>query len=185
MIWSMLGKVVGTAIGLAFLLWWPVWPVRLYVGAFLLGAAPIWLELFATQISGVEPSLENRRGWRLADAGIDAFSFLLAPTIWMGGRVLPRLFLFESGRRALTLALLVFLVAGLYRFGRFLRDGLAEGEYFDGLPVTYTGYLWAPWVYLARWGWVEPAVTVLGFASLAMVWKGLRIRRTHTRHDAS
>jgi phosphatidylserine synthase len=74
---------------------------------------------------------------------------------------------------------------GLFRLGRFLKTGLEEGQFFRGLPVTYTGYWWIFCAWFVEHSFIWIANIGLVLLSFLMVWTGIKIKRTQTRYDAS
>ena len=102
--------------------------------ATFIGILPIWFEVIASTLTKVEPARENRRSFLIADALIDISVFLLIPSAW---------FAWNRPQHPLHLVCLgVFVFCGIWRIHRFLKIGLDHTGSFQGLPVTYTGYLW-------------------------------------------
>jgi hypothetical protein len=172
MLFTLLAKVLGTSVGLVAAMRYPGHPV--WVAA-LLGITPIWLELAATAATGLEPSLEKRPLWKFADAVVDALSFVLVPAAWLAAVF--------GGPGLLPWGLAVFVGCGIYRLQRFVRRGLVDGQHFEGLPVTYTGYAWFVCAFALAHGWVLPATVVLCTLGFLMVWTRFQVRRTQTRND--
>jgi hypothetical protein len=172
MIFTLLAKVIGTSVGLTAAVLYPEHPV--WVAA-LIGIPPIWLEVFATLVTGKEPSLETRPGWRRADALVDATSFVLVPAFWLASQFAQPLLWTGIG---------FFVCCGLFRLERFLRRGLVEGQHFEGLPVTYTGYVWFACTYALTRGWVTLPALALCTLAVLMVWTRFKVRRTQTRNDS-
>jgi hypothetical protein len=168
-IFILVSKLFGSLAGFFF---YRAWGESLWVGAAGLGILPIWLELLTTWATGVEPSLEPRKLWRYADAVVDILVFAVIPAFWVGVQ-------FPS----LGFDLCVFTFAGVYRVVHFLRKGLVGGLYFEGLPITYTGYLWLPLVLLLERGIALFALVLLYTASFLMVWTRLKIKRTQVPND--
>jgi hypothetical protein len=162
----MAGKLLGSLLGwIAALLW----PQARALQAGILGIAPIWLEVAASRLSGVEPGRESRKSWRLLDGAVDAWAFVIGPAAWListGG--LPGW--------AERLALALFLAAGLFRLGRFIRTGLAPDGRFEGLPVTYTGYFWIGGIFLLSGGWNEIFAVSLTLLAVLMSARNFRVR---------
>ena len=170
MVFVLAAKILGTVGGLALL----VTGAGDLPTAFGIGVLPLWLELLAAWITRCDPSLETRPPWRYADAAVDTVCFVLIPSFWLGLQY-----------PVLGFDLLVFASSGLYRILRFLRYGLVAGRYFEGLPVSYTGYLWMGLVMLLRKDWIVPAMGLLYVTSFFMVWSRLKIRRAQIPRDAS
>lgn len=171
MVFTLLAKLLGTSVGLVAATGYPHHPV--WVAA-LLGIPPIWLEVAATAGTGLEPSLESRPAWRWADALVDAASFVCVPALWLGSAFPHPL---------LWCGLALFIGCGLFRLGRFLRRGLVDGQHFEGLPVTYTGYVWFPCAYALAHDWVLLPTLALCTLAFLMVWTRFKVRRTQTRND--
>jgi hypothetical protein len=173
MIWTMVAKLFASIIGAAVWVWFDG---PCYVVAAAIGVLPIWLELAATRLTGCEPSLEKRPLWKVVDNGIDAISFVVLPVAWFAS--VTRL-----GWPA-YLGLVTFTCCGFFRLIRFVRKGLISDRFFEGLPVTYTGYSWVVLAVLDRWQQSWIALVLLLALSGAMVSTRIRIRRTQTRYDA-
>jgi hypothetical protein len=134
--------------------------------AFLVGICPIWFEVIASYVTKVEPAKEKRRKWVVADAIADATAFIILPALWY----------FPFTESASKLALVFFISSGIARITRFVMEGLNPAGSFEGLPVTYTGYLWCVLVLISN---IEsnygPAI-LLVIISVAMVTKQIQIR---------
>ena len=173
MIWILAAKLVGSGVGAAL---WASFDGPSYGVAAAIGILPIWLELAATRLTGREPSLEKRLLWKVLDNGCDAVSFVLLPVAWFA--CVTRL-----GWPAYA-GLAAFAGCGTFRLVRFVRKGLVSDQFFEGLPVTYTGYAWVVLAAIDQWGQPWVALALLLCLSYAMVSTRIRIRRTQTRHDA-
>jgi hypothetical protein len=101
---------------------------------FAIGVLPIWSETLASYFTKFEPAREGRKAWLYIDAIVDFGVFIVAPLTWWGMNQTVEGWFYLSGA--------VFLGAGLFRIVRFLKRGLNQDGYFQGLPVTYTGYIW-------------------------------------------
>jgi len=79
----------------------------------------------------------RRAGWRdtptvvRLEALVDCVSFVAAPAALVASL---------CHRVEVTPAIVVFVLAGLYRLARFQIEGMVNGGY-RGLPVTYSGYI--------------------------------------------
>ena len=173
MIWILAAKLVGSAIGAIL---WGTFNGPCCGVAAAIGVLPIWLELAATRLTGCEPSLEKRPLWKAVDNGVDAVSFVLLPVAWFACVTC-------LGWPAYG-GLAVFAGCGLYRLIRFVRKGLLSEQFFEGLPVTYTGYAWVVLAAIDQWDQPWIALALLLTLSYAMVSTRIRIRRTQTRYDA-
>jgi phosphatidylserine synthase len=173
MIWTMAAKLFASIIGAALWVW--VDGPSCVVAA-TVGVLPIWLESAATRLTGCEPSLEKRLLWKVVDNGIDAMSFVLLPVAWFASVTC-------LGWPAYV-GLITFACCGIFRLIRFVRGGLLSEQFFEGLPVTYTGYAWIVLVILDRWEQTWIALALLLALSGAMVSTRIHIRRTQTRYDA-
>ena len=155
-----------------------------FLQALWIGIIPIWLEVGMTLSSGVEPSLETRTGWRWADACADLLAFILVPSFWFLEWVSRE----KSGVELAVIGagIAAFVFCGFYRVIRFVRNGLVDGQFFVGLPVTYTGYLWlvlTVLIYTLGRASVFVGSVLLLIAAYAMVTHRIQIRRTQTRND--
>ena len=63
---------------------------------------------------------------------VDFSSFIVAPALFV---------ISFSMHPFLLSSLILFVFAGMFRISRFNLEGLIEGRYYRGLPVTYNGYL--------------------------------------------
>ncbi len=161
MIWVLAAKLVGSLIGAAL---WVCFDGPSYAAAAAIGILPIWLELAATRLTGCEPSLEKRLLWRAVDNGVDAASLVVLPAAWFA--CVTRL-----GWPAYA-GLAVFAGCGLFRLIRFVRKGLLGDQFFEGLPVTYTGYAWV--VLAARsTGGTSPGFNAAALAAVPFLRHGL------------
>lgn len=155
-----------------------------FLQALWIGILPIWLEVGITLSTGVEPSLETRPAWKRADACADLIAFVLVPSFWFLGWVIREKSAFELV--AIGAGVAAFVFCGFYRVIRFVRNGLVDGQFFVGLPVTYTGYLWlvlTVLIYTVGRASVFVASAALLAVAYAMVTNRIRIRRTQTRND--
>jgi hypothetical protein len=172
MISTLTAKLVASIVGVAL---WACFDGPSFGVAAAIGVLPIWLELAATRLSGYEPSLEKRPLWRVVDNSIDAVSFVLVPVAWFA--CVTRL-----GWPAYV-GLVAFAGCGIFRLIRFVREGLLSDQFFEGLPVTYTGYAWVVLAALDQWEQTWIALALLLALSWAMVSTRIHIRRTQTRYD--
>jgi hypothetical protein len=148
-------------ISILALVWALPQPQPIFIQGFAIGVLPIWSEALASRLLKFEPAREVQKYWLYVDAATDIAVFLMAPLVW--------LCLSSSGGFLLQFGMTVFLAAGLFRIGRFLKSGLDSSGYFQGLPVTYTGYIW-PIMMLAPSNWLaQIATAILLAAGVAMV----------------
>jgi hypothetical protein len=135
-------------------------PEPSFLQGFAIGVLPIWSEALASYLTKFEPAREGRKLWLYLDAAVDAGVFLVAPLTWWGMN--------QSMEEWFYLSSAVFLGAGLFRIVRFLRRGIDNHGYFQGLPVTYTGYIW-PLMTLAPSGLQPPlSAAILLLFGIAM-----------------
>jgi hypothetical protein len=168
----MAAKLAASIVGAAL---WAGFYGPAFLVAWAIGILPIWSELVATRLTGCEPSTEDRLLWKIIDNCIDAASFVLLPVAWFAS--VTRL-----GWPA-YIGLAAFAGCGIYRLVRFVRKGLASNQFFEGLPVTYTGYAWVVLAAVDWWNQPWVAFVLLTGLSYAMVSTRIRIRRTQTRND--
>jgi len=134
--------------------------------AAVLGILPIWFEVAASRALDIEPGFESRKVFRALDALVDAVVFVLVPAFW---------YLTVTARDwPVWTAVLGFVFCGIFRLIRFALQGLSADGQFEGLPVTYTGYLWPLIVALERISIWLPIPMIL-LASAAMVSHRIRI----------
>ncbi len=139
------------------------------VQAFLIGVIPIWSEVLMSRLTNIEPAREKRKLLLFIDALADIASFLLAPVIWYFNFDKPSSYLVQ-------IALILFLLTGIFRILIFLRNGLDGNGCFTGLPVTYTGYVW---ILLTAVNAISPTYVpamLLICLSWAMLSKHIKIR---------
>ncbi|MGE5086107.1 MAG: hypothetical protein ACM3MG_07365 [Bacillota bacterium] len=161
MVLCLLGKILSSLLAVVFISSGGV--VGLYLQAFLIGVLPIWSEVFVSFLLKYEPAREKQKNLLLIDAIVDGLVFVIIPVGWLWFALNPGdIFLFP---------LLCFLGAGIYRLVRFLKGGLSDRGYFQGLPVTYTGYVWLPLSYLCavKLSWL--AIVILLVLSFLMATK--------------
>ncbi len=101
--------------------------------SFLIGVLPIWLEVLASNLTKVEPARERRLNIKIIDNIVDGIVFILVPAIWYS--------VHQGPDAPILIFVLIFALAGIWRLVKFVKNGLSE-NFFVGLPVTYTGYLW-------------------------------------------
>lgn len=131
MIYCIGAKLIVSILALA---WALPHPSPIFLQGFAIGVLPIWSEALASYFTKFEPAREGLKGWLYLDAAVDAIVFLLAPIIWWA--------LVRADTSFLRIGGFVFLSTGFFRIIRFLLNGLDNSGYFQGLPVTYTGYIW-------------------------------------------
>lgn len=159
-------KLAGTAGGVAALHFGKLPPI---IALAIIGILPVWLEAVASAVIGVEAGREYRLGWKLADLIVDGISFIFAPAVtftWLAQGRFPEVF-FPF--------LAVFALCGGIRIARFFWKGLLNDRYFEGLPLTYTGYFWWVIFALAEKDHAEWALAILALESLAMISTFIRI----------
>jgi hypothetical protein len=97
--------------------------------SFLIGVLPIWFEVLASFLTKIEPAREQRFIIKTIDNLVDSVVFILMPAIWY------------SFFQKIDLTIIIFILAGIWRLIKFVRLKKV-GDFFIGLPVTYTGYIW-------------------------------------------
>ncbi|MFM6928631.1 MAG: hypothetical protein ACKOX6_09210 [Bdellovibrio sp.] len=140
MVLCLLGKIISSVFAVLFISSGK--NIDIYLQGFLIGVLPIWSEVFASFLLKYEPAREGNKSLLLVDAVVDGLVFVIVPVGWFWFTLQPE--------AILIVPLLVFLGAGMYRLFRFLKRGLAQSGYFQGLPVTYTGYVWLLLIYLVE-----------------------------------
>lgn len=134
-----------------------------YLQGLLIGVLPIWSEVLASFLLKYEPARENNKSLLLVDAIVDGLVFVIVPVGWFWFMLKP------DG--VLLFPLLCFLGAGMYRLIRFFKSGLSGKGYFQGLPVTYTGYIWLPLVFVLNFKLPWLAAAILVASSFLMATK--------------
>jgi len=142
-----LSKLVSSLVAV-FVVWrWPGLPL---LHAACLGILPVWAEVVASLVTKTEPGREGRFGVRLIDNLVDGYVFILVPSLWWA--------YFHPA----AWGLLLFVPAGVFRLQRFVRRGLSAAGMFEGLPVTYTGYLWVVLQLVDHYWFTQIAFSVMG-----------------------
>lgn len=162
----MLAKTLSSifALGMSFL-----FTKQFLLQSALIGVLPIWSEVAASTLTKVEPAREQRQFLLRIDALIDVTVFLLVPAAWFALKV--------SANFIVLLGLCFFIFCGIWRILRFLKTGLDQSGSFQGLPVTYTGYLW-PVLCLLPQTTIGDLITVVLLIALsyAMISSKIRIK---------
>jgi hypothetical protein len=171
MLWLALAKLSGAA--LAWVLY--VRGVDSLICLAVVGVAPIWLEVAVSLLTGIEASLEKRPIWLIADNLVDAVVFLISPVAFPS----------ELIAAVNEFVPLLFVFCGLFRLVRFVRQGLVDGLYFEGLPVTYTGYAWPAIAGIILSPLLYWAPLLLLPLCWAMLSKRVRIKRGAGRAEVS
>ncbi len=167
--YCILAKFFTTLTAVLFLIKCDINPL---VQAFLIGIAPIWSEVLISQLTNIEPAREKRQALLITDALVDIISFILVPMIWYFNLNKPSSYLVQ-------VSLTLFLLSGIFRILRFLRNGLDDRGYFSGLPVTYTGYTWILITAVNNFDSTYIPTTLLICLSWAMLSKHIKIPASH------
>ncbi len=161
MIYCILAKISATFLG-SFLYVSKLIDAPL-VNSFFIGVLPIWLEVLTSFLTKVEPSRETRLNFKILDNVVDGITFIITPAIWY------------SLVQGLDVAIIIFILAGLWRLIKFVKNGLTE-NCFIGLPVTFTGYVWPLLILMSKIPYHNLLLIILAWA---MNSKHIRIKATN------
>lgn len=131
--------------------------------SFFIGVLPIWMEVLTSFLTKVEPSREKNITLKIIDNVVDGMVFILIPAIWY------------SISQELSIATFIFVIAGILRLVKFVRNGLS-GNFFIGLPVTYTGYVWPLLILMNQIPYHNIILVILAWA---MNSKHIKIKATN------
>ena len=133
------------------------------LSSLLIGVLPIWFEVLVSFITKIEPSREGRLTIKIIDNVVDGIVFIIIPAVWYS---------YFHGPNFITY---IFVSAGIWRLINFVKKGLM-GNYFTGLPVTYTGYVWPVLILLNQFPYHNFILIILAWA---MNSKHIKIKATN------
>lgn len=157
---KLLVSIVGTFLSLTY------FKNTAFMSSLLIGVFPIWAEVIASYITKVEPSKERRLKIKISDNVVDGIVFILIPAIW---------YFKTQGQNFIIIFILIFIIAGIWRLIKFVKTGLIE-NYFTGLPVTYTGYVWPLLILMQKIPYHNIILVILAWA---MNSKHIKIKATN------
>lgn len=149
MIYCILAKIATSTIATFFC--FSILSDRPLISSILIGVLPIWFEVLASFLTKVEPSQEGRLGIRIIDNIVDGIVFILIPAVWY------------SHFQGTIVTTFIFIIAGIWRLVKFVKNGLSK-NYFTGLPVTYTGYVWPALILLNQFPYHNFILIILAWA---------------------
>jgi F0F1-type ATP synthase assembly protein I len=132
MSWIIFAKILGA--GLAWNLYTFSWCTSA-VAAALIGVLPICLSFLAAKMFKKQDVLPSNK-LNSAAVAADIAVFIISPVVFLS---------IHSFSVEINLATALFFLFGLARSLRILKDGR-----FVGLPIAYTGLIWAPIIYLEQ-----------------------------------